>query len=55
MRKGLTKPGVDAELEARRMHALVDGLAAQGVTCPERLSGEQIKEAVSYHLDRILL
>lgn len=54
IRLGLTKPGIDAELEAKRMHAMVDGLVVHGVTCPERLTGERIKEVVSYHLDRIL-
>ncbi|TNJ66930.1 TetR family transcriptional regulator [Paenibacillus hemerocallicola] len=54
IRLDLTKPGIDAELEAKRMHAMVDGLVVHGVTCPERLTGERIKEVVSYHLDRIL-
>jgi AcrR family transcriptional regulator len=54
IRLDLTKPGIDAELEAKRMHAMVDGLVVHGVTCPERLTGERIKEVVSYHLDLIL-
>lgn len=54
IRRELTKPGIDAELETKRMHALVDGLVVHGTTCPERLTPGQIQEIVSYHLDRIL-
>jgi AcrR family transcriptional regulator len=54
IRLNLTKPDIDAVLETKRLHAMVDGLVVHGVTCPERMTREQIKEVVSYHFDRIL-
>lgn len=50
----LTKPGIDLELESKRLHALVDGLLVHGVTYPESVSSEDILRIVKYHLDSIL-
>lgn len=53
LRFGLLPPDADAELEARRLHALVDGLAVHAVTSRPALSGETVRRVVSYHLDRV--
>ncbi|MEF3306976.1 TetR/AcrR family transcriptional regulator [Paenibacillus sp. GYB003] len=50
----LTKPGIDAEHEAFRLHALVDGLVVHAVACPERMSRERIERTLAYHFDSIL-
>ncbi|MFB9330728.1 TetR/AcrR family transcriptional regulator [Paenibacillus aurantiacus] len=50
----LTREGVDADLETRRLHALVDGLVLHLATFPERLGSEEVMQVVSYHLQSIL-
>lgn len=49
----LTEEDIDAELETRRLHALVDGLVVHCVLNPERLNGDDIWQTVMYHLDRL--
>jgi hypothetical protein len=45
---------MDAELETKRLHALVDGLVVHGVTRAQSFTPEEITRIVSYHLDSIL-
>jgi AcrR family transcriptional regulator len=54
IRLKLTRQDVDAELETKRLHALVDGLVVHGVTRAQSFTPEDITRIVSYHLDRIL-
>ncbi|WP_442603955.1 TetR/AcrR family transcriptional regulator [Paenibacillus sp. KN14-4R] len=51
----LTKPDIDAELEARRLHALVDGLLVHGVTNRVDCPPDEISRVIRYHLNSILL
>ncbi len=51
---GLAKPGLDAELEAKRFHALVDGLLVHGVIASEVVSAKDISRIVAKHLDSLL-
>ncbi|RKN74926.1 TetR/AcrR family transcriptional regulator [Paenibacillus ginsengarvi] len=50
----LVKSGVDAELEAMRLHALVDGLVVHGVSRSPKATPAEIMRIVSYHLDSIM-
>ncbi|BBI31011.1 hypothetical protein KCTCHS21_04100 [Cohnella abietis] len=50
----LTKEGINAEYEAKRLHALTDGLILHYTTFPESRSKEEFMQAVSYHLDHIM-
>lgn len=45
--------GLDAELEARRLNALVDGLLVHGVSRPDIMTPETIRRIVRLHLDRL--
>ncbi|WP_409344371.1 TetR/AcrR family transcriptional regulator [Paenibacillus sp. MBLB4367] len=49
----LAKPGIDAKLEAMRLHALVDGLVVHGVMRSPKVTPDEITRIVSYHLDSI--
>ncbi|GLI05939.1 HTH-type transcriptional regulator PksA [Paenibacillus tyrfis] len=51
----LLKPGLDTELEAKRFHALVDGLLVHGVIAPEVMRAEEIAGIISRHLDSLLV
>ncbi|WP_270167269.1 TetR/AcrR family transcriptional regulator [Paenibacillus sp. SYP-B4298] len=44
---------LDADFEAARLHALVDGLVVHAITRPELITPEQIKDIVSHHLDHL--
>lgn len=46
--------GVDIELEAKRLHALIDGLVVHGVTRSERLDAKEITRVIVYHLNHLL-
>ncbi|MFD1954985.1 TetR/AcrR family transcriptional regulator [Paenibacillus thailandensis] len=50
---GKLLPGLNANLETRRFHAFIDGLAVQLTTFPESFTAEEIKELVAYHLDKL--
>ncbi|MFC4098806.1 TetR/AcrR family transcriptional regulator [Paenibacillus xanthanilyticus] len=50
----LTREGIDASLESRRLHALIDGLVLHLATFPERLGREEVMQVVAYHLQSIL-
>lgn len=51
----LLKPGLDTELEAKRFHALVDGLLVHGVIAPEAMRAEEIAGIIARHLDSLLV
>ena len=46
---GLLVPGASAEVEAMRLHALVDGLAAHGVNHPRRMTADRIHAVLDAH------
>lgn len=46
---GLLVPGASAEVEAMRLHALVDGLAAHGVNHPRRMNADRIHAVLDAH------
>ncbi|MEK0312299.1 TetR/AcrR family transcriptional regulator [Cohnella sp. 56] len=49
--RGLTRPGIDIDLEARLLHALVDGLVVHYTTYAEHLDRADLMRIVSSHLD----
>ncbi|RVW07593.1 TetR family transcriptional regulator [Prescottella agglutinans] len=51
---GLLRPGASAEVEAMRLHALVDGLAAHGVNHPHRMSADRIRAVLDAHFASLL-
>lgn len=51
---GLLGPGASAEVEAMRLHALVDGLAAHGVNHPHRMSADRIRAVLDAHFASLL-
>ncbi|MCM3781760.1 TetR family transcriptional regulator C-terminal domain-containing protein [Neobacillus mesonae] len=52
--KDLTKEGIHVETEAKRLHALVDGLVLHHTTFPDLLTQDDIAGIVTIHLDSIL-
>lgn len=52
-RFGLFPSDADPQLEARRLHALVDGLAVHAISNRPPWSAETLRRVVSYHLDRV--
>ena len=50
---GLTADGIDTELEAVRLHALLDGLAVHLDLHPERLSTDTCRAVLRHHLDTL--
>ncbi|QYR23930.1 TetR family transcriptional regulator C-terminal domain-containing protein [Paenibacillus sp. sptzw28] len=52
--RSVTKEGINAEFETKRLHALVDGLVVHHTTFPELFVREELMAVVSYHLDDIL-
>jgi AcrR family transcriptional regulator len=53
--KHLAKVRIDAEIETRRLHALIDGLVLHHTTLPELINRDQLMLTVSYHLDSIFI
>ena len=49
-RNGLLGEGRDVEVEARRLHALIDGLSLQVVTDPRRTTNAFVHGAIAQHL-----
>lgn len=45
---------INVEMEARRLHALVDGLVIHALTNPRSVTPEVVRQTVAYHLDRLL-
>jgi len=53
-KNGAITPEKDVDQEARRMHALVDGLVIHALTNPGSVTKETIRRTVAYHLDELL-
>jgi AcrR family transcriptional regulator len=47
---GLMRPSLSREAEARRLHALVDGLALHGVTSPTEMTPRRLRRVLRAHL-----
>ncbi len=50
---GRLHPGLDRELEAERLHGLLDGLALHTAMRPERMSPQLIRSVLARHLDSL--
>jgi hypothetical protein len=50
---GQAAEGLDVALEARRLHALLDGLALHAVMRPTRVPPAQVKAVLARHLDSL--
>lgn len=48
--QGLLDPQRDIELEAQRLHALIDGLSVQSLTDPEFLTSDDVRRIVTMHV-----
>ncbi|MBP1994910.1 TetR/AcrR family transcriptional regulator [Paenibacillus eucommiae] len=55
IQKKMTKEGIDAEYEAKRLHALVDGLVVHHVNFPERVPKDDLMRIVLAHLDSFII
>jgi AcrR family transcriptional regulator len=51
---GTGRAGLDVELEADRLHALVDGLAVHAAIRPEVTTPERMRTIIARHLDELL-
>jgi hypothetical protein len=47
---GVVRPELSRELEASRLHALVDGLAVHGITSPETMTPRRMRKVLRAHL-----
>jgi len=54
IRFGSCRPDADAELEARRLHALVDGLVVHALTNPRSVDPDTIRRTIAYHLSGLM-
>ncbi|NKS67316.1 TetR family transcriptional regulator [Rhodococcus hoagii] len=52
---GLLAPDASVEVEAARLHALVDGLAAHGVNHPRRMGAERLHAVLDAHFAALLV
>ncbi|MBM4524437.1 TetR/AcrR family transcriptional regulator [Prescottella equi] len=52
---GLLAPDTSVEVEAARLHALVDGLAAHGVNHPRRMDAERLRAVLDAHFAALLV
>lgn len=50
---GRLRPGLDLELEAERLHGLLDGLALHTAMRPDRISPQRIRSVLARHLDSL--
>jgi AcrR family transcriptional regulator len=50
---GRLRPGLDLELEAERLHGLLDGLALHTAMRPDRMSPDLIRLVLARHLDSL--
>jgi len=48
------RTGLDAELEARRLQALLDGIVVHALGNPDSVTPETIRRILAYHLDQML-
>lgn len=51
---GRLRAGLDIDLETRRLHALIDGLALHAYVHPERLTPDQLSGVAGHHLEELL-
>ncbi|WOV89273.1 TetR/AcrR family transcriptional regulator [Sporosarcina oncorhynchi] len=49
----LLKEGLDLDLEAERLYAVVDGIAIHALFGADRLQSERVKQTLRYHIDSI--
>ncbi|OUM86105.1 MAG: TetR family transcriptional regulator [Bacillus thermozeamaize] len=54
IRCGLVPPETNAELEAIRLHALIDGLVIHALIDPRTVTPETIRRTIAYHLNSIM-
>jgi AcrR family transcriptional regulator len=52
-RAGRLRPGLDLELEAERLHGLLDGLALHTAMRPDRVAPALIRSVLARHLDSL--
>ncbi|MGZ7441946.1 TetR/AcrR family transcriptional regulator [Paenibacillus sp. TH7-28] len=52
--QGLLKAGVDQELEAERLYALIDGIAIHALLDSQRLGANKISRILVHHLNSML-
>jgi AcrR family transcriptional regulator len=52
-RAGRLRPGLDLELEAERLHGLLDGLALHTAMRPDRMAPALIRSVLAHHLDSL--
>jgi AcrR family transcriptional regulator len=50
---GRLRPGLDLELEAERLHGLLDGLALHTAMRPDRMPSRLIRSVLARHLDSL--
>lgn len=50
---GRLRPGLDLELEAERLHGLLDGLALHTAMRPDRISPRLLRSVLARHLDSL--
>jgi AcrR family transcriptional regulator len=50
---GRLRPGLDLELEAERLHGLLDGLALHTAMRPDRMPPQLIRSVLARHLDSL--
>jgi AcrR family transcriptional regulator len=50
---GRLRPGLNLDLEAERLHGLLDGLALHTAMRPERMSPQLIRSVLARHLDSL--
>lgn len=50
----LAKPELDVELEAERLHALIDGLAVHGITHPEQMPPQRMRDIAADYVQSLL-
>jgi len=51
----LLKVGLDMELEAERLYALVNGISIHALLEPERVDSERVIQTIKYHIDSICI
>ncbi|MCM3632835.1 MULTISPECIES: TetR/AcrR family transcriptional regulator [Paenibacillus] len=52
-RLNIAKDGLDLEMEANRLHALVDGMAVHHLLNPEQFTQEAMLQTLHYHLQSL--
>lgn len=50
---GLLKEGLDLDMEAERLYAMIDGIAMHALFDSERLQPERVKKTLRYHINSI--